>query len=374
MFTMIENDDLQHISSVLTDWYKKNKRDLPWRNIHDPYRIWISEIILQQTRVAQGYDYYLKFTQQFPDVQSLANAPEDEVLKCWQGLGYYSRARNLQAAAKRIMAQHNGKFPSNYDDILALKGIGEYTAAAISSFAFKQPYAVVDGNVFRFLSRYFGIDSPIDSGAGKKQFAKLAGLLLDKLQPDLHNQAIMEFGALQCTPTGPDCMNCPLETSCFAKEQGKISDLPVKEKKTRVTHRFFHHLVFICGEETLLSKRSDKDIWQNLYEFPLYESTKLCSFEEILMEKNWISEIAGLHPIHISYQSKEIKHILSHQIIHAVFYVVNTESTALQLPHFTPVKIEHLNKYPISRLTEKFLKKFSENLSCSKNKYIFTAN
>lgn len=374
MIAMIENDDLQHISSVLTNWYKKNKRDLPWRNIHDPYRIWISEIILQQTRVAQGYDYYLKFTQQFPDVQLLANAPEDEVLKCWQGLGYYSRARNLQAAAKQIMTQHNGKFPSAYDDILALKGIGEYTAAAISSFAFKQPYAVVDGNVFRFLSRYFGIDSPIDSGAGKKQFTELANSLLDKQQPDLHNQAIMEFGALQCTPTNPDCIHCPLETSCFAKEHDKISYLPVKEKKTRVTHRYFHHLVFICGEETLLSKRSDKDIWQNLYEFPLYESTKLCSFEEILMERNWLSELVKLNSVHVSYQSKEIKHVLSHQIIHAIFYVINTECTTSELSHFIPVKIEHLNKYPVSRLTEKFLKKFSENLPYSKNKYIFTAN
>ena len=371
---MFDNNDLQYISATLVQWYLSNKRELPWRDISDPYRIWISEIILQQTRVVQGYDYFVRFTRQFRDIKSLATASEDEILKCWQGLGYYSRARNLHAAAKQIMERHNGEFPSSYDDILALKGIGEYTAAAIASFAFKLPYAVVDGNVFRFLARHFGIETPIDSGKGKAQFREIATSLLDKQKPDLHNQAIMEFGALQCIPVSPDCSRCPFANSCFAKEKGQIMDLPVKEKKTKVSHRYFHHLVLLSGGETLLNKRSGKDIWQNLYEFPLYESTHLCSFEEIMMQKDWFNDTFGPIPVQLAHQSKEIKHVLSHQIIHAVFYIVKTNLTTSLPNQYIRVKIEQLNDYPISRLTEKFLKKFSESLHFQENEYNFTSN
>ena len=212
-------------SEAIVEWYKEYKRDLPWRESSDPYRIWISEIILQQTRVAQGYDYFLRFIKRFPDVKALADADEDEVMKYWQGLGYYSRARNLHAAAKSM----NGVFPETYPEVLALKGVGEYTAAAICSFAYGMPYAVVDGNVYRVLSRYFGIDTPIDSTEGKKLFAALADEMLDKKQPALYNQGIMDFGAIQCTPQSPDCLFCPLADSCSALSTGRVTQLPVKQ-------------------------------------------------------------------------------------------------------------------------------------------------
>jgi A/G-specific adenine glycosylase len=370
---MLDNNNLNFISSVLTHWYQSNKRDLPWREIHDPYRIWISEIILQQTRVAQGFDYFVRFTQQFPDIKSLAMANEDEVLKCWQGLGYYSRARNLHAASKQIMENFNGEFPSSFNDILSLKGIGEYTAAAIASFAFKLPFAVVDGNVFRFLSRYFGVRTPIDSGAGKKEFSQLADALLNKQQPDEHNQAIMEFGALQCTPTNPDCDSCPLANSCFAKENNLIASLPVKENKTKVTHRYFHHFILLTDRGIFLNKRTQKDIWQNLYEFPLYESPRPMELPDIMQTK-WFQSLIQQHTFQIEFQSPEIKHLLSHQTIHAIFYVLTINGQKPALPQFTHVAADELSRYPVSRLTEKFIKKFSLNLDSLKNKYNFTSN
>lgn len=229
---------MSEFAEILEAWYARNGRfDLPWRDIHDPYKIWISEIILQQTRVVQGMDYYLRFIEHFPDVFSLAAAPEDEVMKLWQGLGYYSRARNLHAAAKEIAAL--GYFPNTYEGVRALKGIGDYTAAAICSFAFRLPYPVVDGNVYRVLSRIYGIDTPIDSKEGKKRFTVLAEELLDREKPDLYNSAIMDFGATQCTPQQPDCLFCPYAERCVARLECRVMELPVKEKKTEVKERYF---------------------------------------------------------------------------------------------------------------------------------------
>lgn len=264
-FTFLNNRNRMASFGVrIMEWYKENGRDLPWRNTKDPYRIWVSEIILQQTRVAQGYDYYCRFIRRFPDVNSLAEAGEDEVMKYWQGLGYYSRARNLHAAAREIAGK--GYFPDTYEEVRRLKGVGDYTAAAICSFAFGLPCAVVDGNVYRVLSRWMGIDMPVDSVKGKNYFRELAEELLVKEDPALYNQAIMDFGALQCTPSSPSCMFCPLSDSCVALQKGWVDRLPVKQHKTKVSERFFTYLFIISGDFTFIHKRTGDDIWKNLYE------------------------------------------------------------------------------------------------------------
>lgn len=258
----------RNFSNAIENWYKEYKRELPWRDSADPYVIWISEIILQQTRVVQGYDYFVRFMKRFPDVATLAEADEDEVMKYWQGLGYYSRARNLHAAAKSM----NGVFPKTYPEVRALKGVGEYTAAAICSFAYNMPYAVVDGNVYRVLSRYLGIDTPIDSTEGKKLFAAVADELLDRKNPALYNQAIMDFGAIQCSPQTPNCMFCPLADSCAALAKGTVAELPVKQHKIKTTNRYFNYIYVRMGVHTFINKRTGNDIWRNLFELPLIET------------------------------------------------------------------------------------------------------
>lgn len=258
---------MNNFSEILINWYREHKRELPWRESSDPYLIWISEIILQQTRVVQGYDYFIRFIKRFPDVTSLAEADEDEVMKFWQGLGYYSRARNLHAAARSM----NGVFPKTYPEVLALKGVGEYTAAAICSFAYNMPYAVVDGNVYRVLSRYLGIETPIDSTEGKKLFASLAGEFLDKSRPAVYNQAIMDFGAIQCTPQNPACLFCPLAGSCMALSKSMVAQLPVKQHKTKTTERFLNYIYVRAGACTFINKRTGNDIWKNLFELPLID-------------------------------------------------------------------------------------------------------
>jgi A/G-specific adenine glycosylase len=263
-------------------WYSNFKRDLPWRNTRDPYFIWLSEIILQQTRIDQGLSYYLKFTEEFPTISDLANATEDQVLKLWQGLGYYSRARNLHFTAKFITLQCYGKFPNKYHKLLLLKGIGEYTAAAIASISFNEEFPVVDGNVFRVLSRYFGIETPIDTPAGKRIFMNLATELIKGTDPGMHNQALMEFGALQCTPQKPNCLQCPLNEQCFAFLTNKTAELPVKQKKTRQRDRYFNYFVLFQDDDTWLRKRTGKDIWQNLFEFPMIETSSAIGIEELL--------------------------------------------------------------------------------------------
>jgi len=346
-----------YISDNIINWYKKNKRDLPWRDITDPYRIWISEIILQQTRVNQGLGYYNRFIERFPTVETLAEADEDSVLKYWQGLGYYTRARNLHKAAFQITTSHNGVFPTDHNEIMKLSGIGEYTAAAISSFAYNKPYAVVDGNVYRVISRLFGIQTPIDSTSGKKEFARMAKSLLSKVQPGMHNQALMEFGALQCTPTNPDCLNCPLKMVCYAFENNLVSLLPVKTPKKKSTHRFFNYLFITFEDNTYLQKRIIKDVWQNLFEFPLIESDKL--FNEVDLTDNEIFKTVchNIEKVEILKITNPVKHILSHRVIFAQFISLNVSAENESLKKFIKVPLKDIDNYAVSRLMELFLEK-----------------
>ena len=271
-------------SARIISWYKQNKRDLPWRGIKAPYKIWLSEIFLQQTRVEQGTPYYLRFIEQFPTIHNLAEAQEEEVLKLWQGLGYYSRARNLHFAAKQVMLDYDGKFPNKYEDILSLKGIGEYTAAAIASFAYGLPHAVIDGNVYRLLARYFGIHITTNSTEGKKIFAALANELLDKQNANDYNQGIMEFGSQQCKPFNPDCNTCPLHESCVAFLEKSVSVLPMKLKKIKQKKLYFDYFFIEYDGYTYVKKRRNKGIWQNLYDFPLIEKEKKSNKKEIISE------------------------------------------------------------------------------------------
>lgn len=345
-------EDLR-LSFILIDWYNINKRDLPWRNTTNPYLIWLSEVILQQTRVDQGYSYYNKFAERYPTVELLANAEEDEVLKLWQGLGYYSRARNLHSTAKFIVNEYNGVFPSIYKDVLGLKGIGGYTAAAIVSFAYNQPYAVVDGNVYRVLSRIFAMDEPIDSGSGKRVFSELATTLLDKSNAGLHNQAIMEFGALQCTPVSPDCINCPASTLCLAYARSEVDRYPVKAGKTKTRNRYFNYFDIRVGGFMYLHKRTDKDIWQGLYELPLVESDKDLIGDGLYGEEGF----RNLFPkgeLRIKYITK-MKHVLSHQTIYATFYQVEIPENLLVDERYLKIKVDEVDLYPVSRLSHKYL-------------------
>ena len=310
-------------SNSLTHWYLKNKRNLPWRNTQNPYNIWLSEIMLQQTRVAQGLPYYLDFISTFPSVFDLAKAPEEKVLKHWQGLGYFSRARNLHYTAQFVANQLKGEFPSNYKELLKLKGIGEYTAAAIASFSFNEAVPVVDGNVFRVLSRYFDIETDISLATAKKEFFDLAFQLMPKNDPATFNQAIMEFGALQCVPKNPDCQHCIFNNSCAALQKKKVQNLPVKLKKIKISYRFFNYLVFEDNKSnTLIQKRDKKGIWQNLYEFPLIETEReldLDAVSELIFSK-YKSEykIAAISNWH----SKGKIHKLSHQHLNINFWKV----------------------------------------------------
>ena len=340
----------------LIRWYRDNHRKLPWRETKDPYKIWLSEIILQQTRVAQGQKYYEHFVSKYPLVEDLANASEEEVLKDWQGLGYYSRARNLRAAANSIVEDHGGTFPSDYSSIRQLKGVGDYTAAAISSFAFDQPHAVVDGNVYRLLSRYFGITTPIDSTAGKKEFATLANELLLEGEAATYNQAIMEFGALQCSPKSPDCSNCPLVTSCYAHQNNLVDQLPIKEKKVKVRNRYFHYFIIQNDNKIIIKQRSEKDIWQNLFDFPLIEENKLMKWGELS------SQLSNNY--NLEAESDEKKHILSHQIIHCKFFHLRAPSKGLKAgKNEREISLEKLVDYPVPKLIENYLREETNLLS-----------
>ncbi len=334
---------MKSFSATLLTWYDRNKRSLPWRDVGDPYLIWLSEIILQQTRVNQGMAYYLKFSKKFPTPLALAQAGEDEVLKLWQGLGYYSRARNLHAAAKSM----NGKFPTTYEGVRALKGVGDYTAAAICSMAYQMPYAVVDGNVYRVLSRVFGIETPIDSTAGKKEFTALAQNLLDKKRPGDFNQALMDFGATVCTPQTPLCKECPFAKLCAAYRTGRIEELPVKAQKTKISTRYFHYIYVEQGNFTWLHKRGAGDVWQNLYELPLVETPG---------PKADFSVVTWLKKAPVSVCSP-IKHVLSHRIIWADLYKVVLPPSARVPAEFLRVKQADLEKYAVSRLVQKLLEK-----------------
>ncbi|NVJ89949.1 MAG: A/G-specific adenine glycosylase [Flavobacteriaceae bacterium] len=340
-------------SKKLILWYLQNKRDLPWRKTKNPYFVWLSEIMLQQTRVTQGLPYFLAFTNEFPTVFHLAKAPESKVLKMWQGLGYYSRARNLHATAKFIANELNGVFPNNYNDIIKLKGVGDYTASAISSICFNEPKAVVDGNVYRVLSRYFGIETAINSTQGIKEFKELANTLLDTTKPGTYNQAIMDFGAIQCKPKKPLCMFCPFNESCVALQKNKIDMLPVKEKKLKIKKRYFNYLVVKTETNTtILTKRNGKGIWQGLYEFPNIESNKSLDFSELIQTKNF-KELVTKDSVLNLFNKKEIVHKLSHQHIHTQFWIVETKTHEKATISWTDV-----NNYPVPILIANFLAQF----------------
>jgi A/G-specific adenine glycosylase len=328
---------------ILLAWYQSNAIPHPWKSTKDPYRVWLSEVILQQTKVQTGTAYYQRFIDRFPDVYALAEAPEEEVLKSWEGLGYYSRARNLHEAAKHITNNLNGQFPDSSDDWKKLKGVGSYTAAAIASFTMDEPIAVVDGNVYRVLSRILGIHTPIDSTEGKKEFNILANKLLDVNEPAVYNQAIMDFGASCCKPRLPDCENCPFAEYCEALKQGLVTELPVKAGKTKVRKRYFDYLVFVDNERnTLIRKRINKDIWQGLYEFPLIEMEKKSGSKDFMNFKIKAIDV-----------SEWKKHILSHQHIfyrlHR-FEVKDLESIKEQFPTSTLVPLKELENYAFPRL------------------------
>lgn len=332
-------------ASRLEVWYAEHGRQLPWRMTQDPYRIWISEIILQQTRVAQGYDYYKRFIERFPSVEALAFAAQDDVMQQWEGLGYYSRARNLHAAAKQVVEQ--GAFPDDYAGVRALKGVGDYTAAAICSFAYGLPHAVVDGNVYRVLSRYFGIATPIDTTAGKHEFAALAQELLDARHPALYNQAIMDFGALQCVPRSPQCATCPLADACVARAEGRVEEYPVKSKRTAVKERFLAYVIILEesspeGRTVYIHRRPEGDIWAGLYEPLLVETVRRAEVSEVIPEGYCVlGAVEGL------------KHQLTHRTLLADAYLIKKEDNAvgIALPEdFIKVSVDALANYAAPRL------------------------
>ncbi|MBO5911810.1 MAG: A/G-specific adenine glycosylase [Elusimicrobiaceae bacterium] len=339
---------MKSIAASLLKWYQKNKRNLPWRHTQDPYKIWLCEIIMQQTRVAQGLSYYNKFVETFPTPRALAAATQDQVLKLWQGLGYYSRARNLHAAAQSM----HGKFPTTYEGVRALKGVGDYTAAAICSIAYNMPYAVVDGNVYRVLSRVFGITTPIDSTEGKKQFTALAQELLDKKNPGDYNQAIMDLGALVCTPQAPACLTCPLAKICEARKNGTQEKLPVKAQKTKVSTRYFHYIYVEQGKFSWLHRRGPGDVWQNLYELPLVELPDGHLTAKHPQLKKWFgtAKVAAV-------SQTPLKHVLSHQIIYAYVYKVKLPAARKVPDEFIQIPATALPKYAVSRLVQKLVEK-----------------
>jgi A/G-specific adenine glycosylase len=337
---------MDKFSLLIVNWYRQNKRFLPWRETQNPYYIWLSEIILQQTRVQQGRAYYEKFIENYPTVNDLAEASEEKVLNDWQGLGYYSRARNLHFSAKYIKNELDGVFPTNYAEIKKLKGVGDYTAAAISSFAFKEKRAVVDGNVYRLLSRVYNISTPIDSTQGKKDFQQLADELISAEVPDLHNQAIMEMGAMICTPKNPSCEVCPLHIQCLSRRQNTVNLLPVKEKKTKVRDRYFHYIIYSENGNTIIEKRTKKDIWQNLYQFPLVE----------LKSKNRKS-LSELESVQVK-ESVPVTHKLSHQNIHTIFHHVDELPTDME-ESWMKIPMEDIQNYPLPRLIDRYLENHS---------------
>lgn len=341
---------MQTVADILIAWYERNGRSLPWRETRDPYRIWLSEVILQQTRVAQGWDYYLRFTERFPDVASLAAADEDTVLKLWQGLGYYSRARNLHAAARQVMTDFGGRFPETYEGVRSLRGVGDYTAAAICSMAYDLPHAVVDGNVYRVLARLYDIAEPIDSTTGRKLFAALAQETLGKAQPAVYNQAIMDFGAMACTPTQPRCDDCPLAEQCAARATGTIAERPVKKSTTKIRDRRFHYLHIVCEARTVLHRRGAGDIWQGLYEFPLVESEldapELYATKEF---SQWVGERWTLR------ETVDLpKHQLSHQRIFATVHRIEVAALTPEAASCA-IPIADVGDYAVPRLLERYL-------------------
>ncbi len=345
---------MTHFSKTILQWYSQNKRDLPWRGSRDPYKIWLSEVILQQTRITQGLPYYLKFIKVYPAVSDLASASETEVLKLWQGLGYYSRARNMHAAARMVMDEFSGKFPSVYKDLIRLKGVGDYTASAIASICAGEPTPVVDGNVYRVLARYFGVEIPINSSRGIKYFKQLAKEVMEPAEIGEYNQAVMEFGALQCKPQNPDCGTCPLNTGCLALNQDRVGELPAKIRKQKVKTRYFNYMVYVDPKNrTLLNKRTEQGIWRHLYDFPLIESDRLLEPEEICevfkKEDHPDGEIS-------LWREDPVIHKLSHQHLVTRFWIVELEK---EIGHGIP--LEKLDEYPVPVLVSEFLRTYKNS-------------
>lgn len=337
----------------LIKWYLQNKRDLPWRKTANPYHIWLSEIMLQQTRVVQGMPYFFAFTQEFPTVFDLANASEEQVLKLWQGLGYYSRARNLHNTAKYVAYELNGVFPETYKELLNLKGVGEYTAAAIASFSYNEAVPVVDGNVFRVLSRYFDIESDIALPASKKEFAALAYELMPKNDPATFNQAIMEFGALQCVPKSPNCTICIFNESCLALQKKKVDILPVKSKKVKITNRFFNYFVLEDSlGNTAIQKRTAKGIWHNLYEFPLLETSEIVDFDYISNAvQNQVFPVYTILSVEECAEAAVI-HKLSHQHLHIQFWKIKIKENIKE-----GIEFEKIKTFPFPIVIYNFIEK-----------------
>ena len=334
-------------SNQLVQWYQTNKRDLPWRSTTDAYVIWLSEIILQQTRVGQGLPYFHRFLEKYPDVTSFAAANEDDVLKLWQGLGYYSRGRNMLKTARMVLEIYDGKFPGNYAQLINLKGIGQYTAAAIASFSANEAKAVVDGNVYRVIARYFGIDEPINSTQGQKTFQQIADDLLDKQHPGLHNQAIMEFGAMLCKPKNPDCVICPVRPGCYAYNNGAIATLPVKLNKVKIRERFFNYFLIIDGNNVLVNKRGDRDIWANMYDLPLIETTSQLEVNELVALPQ-VKELFG-DDFGIGNISPVKKHVLTHQRLYVRLIKVNSMPVKLKEDWFF-IPVDEIKKLAVPRI------------------------
>ncbi|MDX2430522.1 MAG: A/G-specific adenine glycosylase [Bacteroides sp.] len=353
---------------IVHAWYEKNRRDLPWRRTKDPYLVWMSEVILQQTRVVQGLDYYNKFAEAFPDLTSLAAASEDQVLKLWQGLGYYSRARNMHHAAKTLVEANEGKMPGNFEGLLAMKGVGIYTASAVASICFGEQKAVVDGNVSRVIARLYGVEEAINSTSGEKIIKGLAEELMEQsraVSPGTHNQAMMEFGALQCVPVSPKCDDCPLAQGCNAKLTGRVDVLPLKKPKRPPVERWMYFYIVKGGNETILTRREEKGIWRSLYHFPMLESSKEHSEEEILGElfrqmmaelSNSVEEALPEGFPAFSALSEPIRHQLTHLTIHARFVQVNLPALpSLLSEKFIRIAIGELDLYPVPRLIERYM-------------------
>ena len=341
-----------HFSNLLILWYIDHKRELPWRQTKDPYAIWLSEIILQQTKVAQGLPYYKVFISTFPTVHDLANAPEEKVLKLWQGLGYYSRARNLHFTSKYISKDLNGVFPINYTELLKLKGVGDYTASAIASICYNEAAAVVDGNVYRVLARFFGISTPINSSLGIKEFKSLAQQLIDPSQSGTYNQAIMEFGARHCKPNKPDCTSCIFNDKCVALQKNLVAELPVKLKKTVVKKWYFNYFIIQSeGGNIILQQRTKKGIWQQLYEFPLIETDKEIELNQLIQLEDY-KELSKTHSISTItlYNEKSIIHKLSHRHLHTRFWLVETDNNSVM-----EIPLASITKYPVPALIENFI-------------------
>ena len=349
---------MEEISKTLLKWYDEHHRDLPWRKTNDPYKIWVSEIILQQTRVDQGLPYYLTFIERFPDILTLAGASEDDILKTWQGLGYYSRARNMHSAAKMVVNEMQGEFPEKMDQLLKLPGVGPYTAAAIGSFAFDLPEPVIDGNVQRVVSRLFSIRAPVNTAKGENEIRTAINSIFYTEDPASFNQAIMEFGALQCVPQSPDCSSCPLQWNCIAFETQKVADLPVKKRKQKVSTRYLNYFVPLFEGQTVLEKRTGDGIWKNLFQFPVFESTDRNNwtigadgFAEALNLKE--GTLPGIHII----EETEHVHLLSHQRLKIRFIIVKTDDPlSLDMDRFVLTPINRiLSNFAVPRIIEKFV-------------------